>query len=37
MTSPTENTAFDQTRLDKIHALREKGVSIFPPAHLTVK
>jgi lysyl-tRNA synthetase, class II len=31
MTSPTENTAFDQTRLDKIHALREKGLSIFPP------
>ena len=31
MTSPTENTAFDQTRLDKIHALREKGISIFPP------
>src|SRR5208337_2365543 len=31
MTSPTENTAFDQIRLDKIHALREKGVSIFPP------
>ncbi|MGA2919051.1 lysine--tRNA ligase [Methanoregula sp.] len=31
MTSPTENTAFDQTRLDKIHALKEKGISIFPP------
>ena len=31
MTSPTENTAFDQTRLDKIHALRGKGLSIFPP------
>jgi lysyl-tRNA synthetase class 2 len=31
MTSPTENTAFDQTRLDKIAALREKGLSMFPP------
>jgi len=31
MTSPTENTAFDQTRLDKIHALREKGHAMFPP------
>jgi lysyl-tRNA synthetase class 2 len=31
MTSPTENTAFDQTRLDKIHALKGKGLSIFPP------
>jgi lysyl-tRNA synthetase class 2 len=31
MTSPTENTAFDQTRLDKIQALREKGVGMFPP------
>jgi lysyl-tRNA synthetase, class II len=30
MTSPTENTAFDETRLDKIRALREKGVTIFP-------
>jgi lysyl-tRNA synthetase, class II len=32
MTSPTENTTFDQTRLDKILALKGKGVSIFPPA-----
>jgi lysyl-tRNA synthetase class 2 len=31
MTSPTENTAFDQTRLDKIQALREKGLPMFPP------
>nr|WP_320162076.1 lysine--tRNA ligase [uncultured Methanoregula sp.] len=31
MTSPTENTLFDQTRIDKIHALREKGLSMFPP------
>jgi lysyl-tRNA synthetase, class II len=31
MTSPTENTAFDQTRLDKIQALREKGLGMFPP------
>jgi len=31
MTSPTENTAFDQTRLDKILALKGKGISIFPP------
>jgi lysyl-tRNA synthetase class 2 len=30
MTSPTENTLFDQTRLDKIDALKGKGVSIFP-------
>jgi len=31
MTSPTENTAFDQTRIDKILALKGKGVSVFPP------
>ncbi len=31
MTSPTDNTAFDQTRLDKIQALREKGHGMFPP------
>ncbi len=31
MTSPTENTAFDQTRLDKIQALRDKGHGMFPP------
>jgi len=31
MTDPTENTAFEQTRLDKIVALREKGHCMFPP------
>jgi len=30
MTSPTENTSFDQTRLDKIRALQDKGITIFP-------
>ena len=30
MTGPTENTAFDQTRLDKIRALQDKGITIFP-------
>jgi lysyl-tRNA synthetase, class II len=30
MTSPTENTVFDETRLDKIRALQEKGITIFP-------
>ena len=30
MTSPTENTSFEQTRLDKIRALQEKGITIFP-------
>jgi lysyl-tRNA synthetase, class II len=30
MASPTENTAFDPTRLEKIRALREKGITIFP-------
>ena len=30
MTSPTENTVFDQTRLDKIRALQDKGILIFP-------
>jgi lysyl-tRNA synthetase, class II len=30
MTSPTENTAFDVTRLEKIRALNEKGITIFP-------
>ena len=30
MTSPTENTVFDQTRLDKIRALQDKGITIFP-------
>jgi len=31
MTDPTENTLFDQTRIDKIRALREKGLPMFPP------
>ena len=31
MTDHTENTLFDQTRIDKIHALREKGLSMYPP------
>ncbi|MFA4877999.1 MAG: lysine--tRNA ligase [Methanoregula sp.] len=31
MTSPTENTLFEQTRIDKIQALKEKGLSMFPP------
>jgi lysyl-tRNA synthetase class 2 len=31
MTDPTENTLFDQTRIDKIQALREKGHPMFPP------
>jgi lysyl-tRNA synthetase, class II len=30
MSSPTENTTFDQTRLDKISVLKEKGHIIFP-------
>jgi lysyl-tRNA synthetase class 2 len=30
MSSPTDNTSFDQTRLDKIRALREQGHIIFP-------
>ena len=30
MTNPTENTVFDQTRLDKIRALKDKGITIFP-------
>jgi lysyl-tRNA synthetase class 2 len=30
MTTPTENIAFDQTRLDKVQALKEKGITIFP-------
>ncbi|PKL66106.1 MAG: lysine--tRNA ligase [Methanomicrobiales archaeon HGW-Methanomicrobiales-3] len=33
MTDPTENTVFDQTRIDKITALREKGVAMFPPVY----
>jgi lysyl-tRNA synthetase class 2 len=30
MSSPTENTTFDPTRLDKIRVLQEKGHIIFP-------
>ena len=30
MSSPTENTTFDKTRLDKIRLLQEKGHIIFP-------
>ncbi len=30
MSSPTDNTAFDQTRLDKISALKEQGHILFP-------
>jgi len=30
MTTPQDNLAFDQTRLDKVRALRDKGISIFP-------
>jgi lysyl-tRNA synthetase, class II len=30
MSSPTDNTTFDPTRLDKIRALEEKGHIIFP-------
>jgi len=30
MTTPTENIAFDQTRLDKVRALKDKGITIFP-------
>ena len=30
MTTPQDNLAFDQTRLDKIRALKDKGITIFP-------
>jgi lysyl-tRNA synthetase class 2 len=30
MTNPSENIAFDQTRLDKVRALKDKGITIFP-------
>lgn len=30
MTSPQDNLAFDQTRLDKVSALKDKGITIFP-------
>ena len=32
MTSPAENVAFESTRLDKIRALQDRGITIFPPA-----
>jgi lysyl-tRNA synthetase class 2 len=31
VTDPSETLAFDQTRLDKVRALREKGVDLYPP------
>ncbi len=31
MTSPPENVAFESTRLDKIRALQDRGITIFPP------
>ena len=31
MTDPIENTLFDQTRIEKIQALRGKGLAMFPP------
>ncbi|MFA5236637.1 MAG: hypothetical protein WC362_02145, partial [Methanoregula sp.] len=31
VTDPSEILAFDQTRLDKVRALREKGVDLYPP------
>lgn len=31
MTDPIENTLFDQTRIEKIQALRGKGIAMFPP------
>ena len=31
MTEPSETLAFDPTRLDKVRALREKGVDLYPP------
>ena len=30
MTNPPENITFDQTRLDKVRALRDKGITMFP-------
>ena len=31
MTDPSETLAFDQARLDKVRALREKGIELYPP------
>jgi len=31
MTDPSETLAFDQTRLDKVRALRDKGIDLYPP------
>jgi Lysyl-tRNA synthetase (class II) len=31
VTDPSETLAFDQARLDKVRALREKGVELYPP------
>ena len=31
MTSPTENEIFDPTRLEKLRALQEKGIEVYPP------
>ena len=31
MTSPTENVSFDLSRLDKLRALQEKGIQVYPP------
>ena len=31
MTDPAETLAFDQARLDKVRALREKGIELYPP------
>ncbi|MDD1700668.1 MAG: lysine--tRNA ligase [Methanoregula sp.] len=33
MTTPPDNLAFDQTRLDKVRALKEKGISTFPSSY----
>ena len=30
MTDPQEQLAFDQTRLDKVRALQEQGVPLYP-------
>jgi lysyl-tRNA synthetase class 2 len=31
VTDPSETLAFDQARLDKVRALREKGIELYPP------
>ncbi len=33
MTTPPDNLAFDQTRLDKVRALRDKGIPLFPSSY----